>query len=59
MIKKMIRKAVDKPIKHKGKSYSVKELAKELNVKGDIEISTRKTWFSKTMDELDKQDKKQ
>ncbi len=55
---KKTKKTVDKPLKHKGKSYTVKELARELNVGGKIEITTKKSWFSEAMDELDKEEKK-
>lgn len=54
---KKTKKTVDKPLKFKGKSYTVKELARELNVGGKIEITTKKSWFSDAMDELDKKDK--
>lgn len=32
----------------------IRKLAKKLNVKGNIDISTRETWFSRAMDTLEK-----
>ena len=52
-----VKRAVDKPIKHRGKGYKVKELIKELNIKGDLDIVSEKSWFSDAMNELEKQEK--
>lgn len=51
-----VKKQVDKPIKFKGKSYTARELSKKLNVKGKVDISRKKTWFSDIMNDLDKKE---
>lgn len=38
----------------KGPKLEVKKLIKQLGIKGDIQISRRKTWFSEAMDKLEK-----
>lgn len=48
-----VRKEVDKPLKYKGKSYKVRELIKKTNIKGDVDIIRRKSWFEDAMTELD------
>lgn len=39
------------------KKPKLKDLVKKLKGKKEIYVSTRKTWFSNAMDELDKQEK--
>jgi len=51
-MKKILRKL--RPTKQK---LEVKQLAKKLNIKGDMQIRLGKSWFSDAMDELEK-DKK-
>jgi hypothetical protein len=47
-----------KPLQHKDKNYEVKELIKELELTGQIEILSREdSWFNLTMEELDKNNK--
>jgi len=51
-------KKVDKPLKHKGKLYSVKELIDELGLRSQVDVLINEdSWFNKTMLDLDKKDK--
>jgi hypothetical protein len=50
-----VKKSVNGP--KKSPSLEVKKLIKKLGIKGNIQITRRKTWFSDAMSELDKKDK--
>lgn len=56
-MKETIKKALDKALQYKGKSYTVQELAKKLRLSGNVEIKRGKSWFSDIMEDLDKKDK--
>lgn len=52
-----VKKAVTRLKKDKSPKLEVTKLMKKLGIKGDIQISRRKTWFSDAMDNLDKENK--
>jgi hypothetical protein len=50
---KDIMKLVDKPLKHNGKKYTVKELIEELDLKDEIEVILGEdNWFETAMENL-------